>query len=121
MLNKLYTDLMLRLLITGAIASVVFLLSDNSMIGGFWAGMLIVAADMLLLHKSVSLIFFLNSGVQKNALYIPAFFVLSFFKLIITLALGYYCIAVLKVNLPGLLLGVTVALIVALIQFKKGR
>ena len=120
MLNKVYIDLGLRLTITGSIASVIFLLLDISMIAGFWAGMIIVTADMFLLHKSVSLVFFLISGVQKNGLYIPVFFVLSFLKLVITLALGYYCIAVLKVNLPGLLTGVTIALIVSLMQFKKG-
>ncbi len=120
MLNKIYIDLVLRLIIAGSIISVIFLFSDISMISGFWAGLIIVAADMFLLHKSVSLIFFLNSGVQKNGLYIPVFFVLSFLKLIITLVLGYYCIVVLKVNLPGLLSGVTMALIVSLIQFKKG-
>lgn len=121
MLNKIYLDMIFRLLIAGSIVSVVFLFSDVSMIAGFWAGMLIVGADMFLLHKSVSLVFVINSGVQKNGLYIPVFFVLSFLKLLITLVLGYYCIVVLKVNLPGLLSGVTIALIVALMQFKKGR
>lgn len=120
MLNKIYIDLSLKLLIAGSIASVVFLLSNASMIAGFWAGMLIVTADMFLLHKSISIVFFLNSGIEKNGFYIPVFFVLSFLKLVITLVLGYYCIAVLKVNLPGLLLGVTIALVIALMQFKKG-